>query len=194
MLSFGLGFGAIDSCDSGSRTPPQVQILPELGNDGLSGPLLWSSLTLVDLSVGRTFAVVVVDHCGVYRLRREPLWDLCRTSVGSILVPPCIWRDLCGLPVDVSSSQTACRAARTCCVAVVDHCGPLWDLCGTSVGFPMMYSSSQTVCGTSGRAVAAWLLLEPCEPLCMWRDLFGLPVDVSSSQTVCGTSGRAVAS
>ena len=44
--------------------------------------------------------------------------NLCGTSVGSILVPPCIWRDLCGLPVDVSSSQTACRAARTCWLRV----------------------------------------------------------------------------
>ena len=35
------------------------------------------------------------------------------------------------------------------------------------MGFPMMYSSSQTVCGTSGRAVAAWLLLEPL--LCSCR-------------------------
>ena len=43
MKSFRLGFGAIDSSNSGLRTPPQVQILPELGNDGLSGPLLRSS-------------------------------------------------------------------------------------------------------------------------------------------------------
>ena len=54
--------------------PPQVQILSELGR-------LFGKAALL---VGQTFAVAVVDHCGVYWLLREPP------------EPPCIWRDLFG--------------------------------------------------------------------------------------------------
>ena len=98
--------------------PPQVQILSELGR-------LFGKAALL---VGQTFAVAVVDQCGVYWLLREPP------------EPPCIWRDLFG-------------ASRRCIVlpsvsadvwppptALYRQDNQLFD--GTSAGFPLMYPAS----------------------------------------------------
>ena len=61
-------------------------------------------------------------------------------------------------------------------LTIVERTGCFVNLCGlhprTSVGFPVMYRPPK-LRGASGRAVAAWLLLEPCEPL--W-DLCGTSV------------------
>ena len=137
MKSFGLGFGAFDSCDSDCVHPRRSKFFPNL------------------------VVMASADHCGAYRLLREPL-DL-RVSGGTSSGFPSMY---CSPKLRVAQRGRVVWPSLT----IVDLCGtsagPLWDLCGTSVGFPMMYSSSQAACGTSGRAVAAWLLLEPLLDLC----------------------------
>ena len=107
MKSFRLGFGAIDSSNFGLRTPPQGQILSELGSDGLIGPdgaYQWLRAPRGPPCMWRDLCVFGGTSAGFPLMYRPPVTSVylagpLRASRRCIVLPSCVLRSadvLCG--------------------------------------------------------------------------------------------------